>query len=59
MRDLLMTRSRRLLREKYLKQHNVKDWLRVIAANNNRNLYELRDFNITENEAEENGYKND
>ncbi|CAN6802965.1 unnamed protein product [Brassica oleracea] len=54
-----MTRSRRLLREKYLKQHNVRDWLRVIAANNNRNLYELRDFNITENEAEENGYKND
>ncbi|KAH0870157.1 hypothetical protein HID58_077179, partial [Brassica napus] len=34
-------------------KHNVRDWLRVIAANKDRNLYELRYFNIAENEAEE------
>ncbi|KAF2562860.1 hypothetical protein F2Q70_00018318 [Brassica cretica] len=33
--------------------HNVGDWLRVIAANKDRNLYELRYFNIAENEGEE------
>ncbi|KAF2601045.1 hypothetical protein F2Q68_00012160 [Brassica cretica] len=38
---------------KYLKKHNVRDWLRVIAANKDCNLYELRYFNIAENEAEE------
>jgi len=41
------------LTKKYLKKHNVRDWLRVIAANKDRNLYELRYFNIAENEAEE------
>ncbi|CAG7878322.1 unnamed protein product [Brassica rapa] len=34
-------------------KHNVRDWLRVIAANKDRNLYELRYFNIAENEGEE------
>ncbi|XP_010428897.1 PREDICTED: 60S ribosomal protein L22-2-like isoform X1 [Camelina sativa] len=41
------------LTKKYLKKHNVRDWLRVIAANKDRNLYELRYFNIAENEGEE------
>ncbi|CAH8364721.1 unnamed protein product [Eruca vesicaria subsp. sativa] len=41
------------LTKKYLKKHNVKDWLRVIAVNKDRNLYELRYFNIAENEGEE------
>ncbi|KAH9616468.1 hypothetical protein KSS87_014962 [Heliosperma pusillum] len=41
------------LTKKYLKKHNVRDWLRVIAANKDRNVYELRYFNIAENEAEE------
>jgi len=41
------------LTKKYLKKHNVRDWLRVIAANKDRNLYELRYFNIAENEAED------
>merc|ERR1712166_152925 len=31
---------------KYLKKHNVRDWLRVIASNKDRNTYELRYFNI-------------
>ncbi|CAH8339395.1 unnamed protein product [Eruca vesicaria subsp. sativa] len=30
------------LTKKYLKKHNVRDWLRVIAANKDHNLYELR-----------------
>ncbi|CAN8269908.1 unnamed protein product [Cochlearia groenlandica] len=41
------------LTKKYLKKYNVRDWLRVIAANKDRNLYELRYFNIAENEGEE------
>ncbi|KAH7678694.1 Ribosomal protein L22e protein [Dioscorea alata] len=41
------------LTKKYLKKHNVRDWLRVISSNKDRNVYELRYFNIAENEAEE------
>lgn len=41
------------LTKKYLKKHNVRDWLRVIASNKDRNVYELRYFNIAENEGEE------
>ena len=41
------------LTKKYLKKHNVRDWLRVIASNKDRSVYELRYFNIAENEAEE------
>ncbi|GJW64579.1 60S ribosomal protein L22-2 [Tanacetum coccineum] len=41
------------LTKKYLKKHNVRDWLRVIASNKERNVYELRYFNIAENEGEE------
>ncbi|PWA63281.1 60S ribosomal protein L22-2 [Artemisia annua] len=37
----------------YLKKHNVRDWLRVIASNKDHNVYELRYFNIAENEGEE------
>ena len=40
------------LTKKYLKKHNVRDWLRVVASNKDRNVYELRYFNI-ENEGEE------
>jgi large subunit ribosomal protein L22e len=31
----------------------VRDWLRVIASNKDRTVYELRYFNIAENEAED------
>ncbi|WVZ56896.1 hypothetical protein U9M48_007364 [Paspalum notatum var. saurae] len=41
------------LTKKYLKKHNVRDWLRVIASNTDRSVYELRYFNIAENEGEE------
>jgi Ribosomal L22e protein family len=41
------------LTKKYLKKHNVRDWLRVIASNKERSVYELRYFNIAENEGEE------
>lgn len=41
------------LTKKYLKKHNVRDWLRVIASNKDRNIYEVRYFNIAENEGEE------
>ncbi|CAN6300963.1 unnamed protein product, partial [Urochloa humidicola] len=41
------------LTKKYLKKHNVRDWLRVIASNKDRSVYELRYFNIAENEGEE------
>ncbi|KAF5937347.1 hypothetical protein HYC85_024853 [Camellia sinensis] len=39
--------------KKYLKKNNVRDWLRVIASNKDRNVYELRYFNIAENEGED------
>jgi len=41
------------LTKKYLKKHNVRDWLRVIASNKDRSVYELRYFNIADNEGEE------
>ncbi|KAK4744547.1 hypothetical protein SAY87_010859 [Trapa incisa] len=41
------------LTKKYLKKHNVRDWLRVIASNKDRTIYELRYFNIAENEGED------
>ncbi|KAF3322776.1 60S ribosomal protein L22-2-like protein [Carex littledalei] len=41
------------LTKKYLKKHNVRDWLRVISSNKDRSVYELRYFNIAENEGEE------
>merc|ERR1711967_214088 len=41
------------LTKKYLKKHNVRDWLRVVASNKDRSVYELRYFNIADNEAEE------
>merc|ERR1712087_457259 len=34
---------------KYLKKHNVRDWLRVVASNKDRSVYELRYFNIADN----------
>jgi S-adenosylmethionine synthetase len=41
------------LTKKFLKKHNVRDWLRVIASNKERNTYELRYFNIADNEGED------
>ncbi|XP_059659562.1 large ribosomal subunit protein eL22y-like isoform X2 [Cornus florida] len=41
------------LTKKFLKKHNVRDWLRVISSNKDRNVYELRYFNIAENEGED------
>lgn len=41
------------LTKKFLKKHNVRDWLRVIASNKDRNVYELRYFNIADQGDEE------
>ncbi|KAK3276120.1 60S ribosomal protein L22 [Cymbomonas tetramitiformis] len=41
------------LTKKYLKKNGVRDWLRVIASNKDRSVYELRYFNIADNEAED------
>lgn len=49
----MLLRYLKYLTKKYLKKHNVRDWLRVIASNKDRNVYELRYFNIAENEGEE------
>ncbi|RAL42539.1 hypothetical protein DM860_011157 [Cuscuta australis] len=38
------------LTKKYLKKNSVRDWLRVISSNKDKNVYELRYFNIAENE---------
>ncbi|KAF9681552.1 hypothetical protein SADUNF_Sadunf05G0013400 [Salix dunnii] len=50
---IMMIRYLKYLTKKYLKKHNVRDWLRVISSNKDRNVYELRYFNIAENEGEE------
>ncbi|KZV40796.1 hypothetical protein F511_22237 [Dorcoceras hygrometricum] len=41
------------LTKKYLKKHSVRDYLRVIASNKDRNVYELRYFNIAEQKGDE------
>merc|ERR1712060_527782 len=41
------------LTKKYLKKHNVRDWLRVVASNKDRSVYELRYFNIADNDVED------
>ena len=33
---------------RYLKKHSVRDWLRVVASNKDRSVYELRYFNIAD-----------
>ncbi|EMS45968.1 60S ribosomal protein L22-2 [Triticum urartu] len=56
MLDLIHSHFLRYLKyltKKYLKKHNVRDWLRVISSNKDRSVYELRYFNIAENEGEE------
>jgi large subunit ribosomal protein L22e len=37
----------------FLLQHNVRDWLRVIASNKDRSVYELRYFNIADQAEDE------
>eukprot|EP00274_Cyanoptyche_gloeocystis_P008295 CAMPEP_0196655704 /NCGR_PEP_ID=MMETSP1086-20130531/6018_1 /TAXON_ID=77921 /ORGANISM="Cyanoptyche gloeocystis , Strain SAG4.97" /LENGTH=127 /DNA_ID=CAMNT_0041988161 /DNA_START=69 /DNA_END=452 /DNA_ORIENTATION=+ len=39
------------LTKKYLKKHSLRDWLRVVSSN--KTTFELRYFNIHENEEEE------
>lgn len=41
------------LTKKFLKKHNVRDWLRVIASNKDRSVYELRYFNIADQGEDE------
>jgi large subunit ribosomal protein L22e len=41
------------LTKKFLKKHNVRDWLRVIASNKDRSVYELRYFNIADQAEDE------
>ncbi|VFQ88761.1 unnamed protein product [Cuscuta campestris] len=41
------------LTKKYLKKNSVRDWLRVISSNKDKSVYELRYFNIAENETED------
>eukprot|EP00793_Prasinoderma_coloniale_P006309 PRCOL_00001139-RA len=45
-------RYMKYLTKKYLKKHNVRDWLRVIASNKDRNTYELRYFDIASDDAD-------
>mmetsp|Transcript_31206 Transcript_31206/g.56649 ORF Transcript_31206/g.56649 Transcript_31206/m.56649 type:complete len:128 (-) Transcript_31206:564-947(-) len=51
--DKMSKRYLKYLTKKYLKKHNVRDWLRVIASNKDKSVYELRYFNISGNEEEE------
>merc|ERR1712212_459273 len=41
------------LAKKYMKKQNLRDWLRVVAPNNSKDTYELRYFNINNEEDEE------
>jgi large subunit ribosomal protein L22e len=49
----LSKRYLKYLTKKYLKKHNVRDWLRVIASSKDRNVYELRYFNIANQEEDD------
>jgi len=46
----LSKRYMKYLTKKYLKKHELRDWLRVIA--NSKDSYELRYFNINQEENE-------
>jgi len=48
----LAKRYLKYLTKKYLKKNGVRDWLRVIASNKDRSVYELRYFNIADNDAD-------
>ncbi|GMP76509.1 hypothetical protein CsSME_00033151 [Camellia sinensis var. sinensis] len=50
---LVVFKYLKYLTKKYLKKHNVRDWLRVLASNKDSIIYELRCFNIAENEGED------
>ncbi|KAG7644856.1 putative 60S ribosomal protein L22-1 [Arabidopsis thaliana] len=39
------------LTNKYLKKYNLRDWLRVIASNKDKNVYEVRYFRIDDEVA--------
>ncbi|KAG7652848.1 Ribosomal protein L22e [Arabidopsis suecica] len=39
------------LSKKYLKKYNLRDWLRVIASNKDKNIYEVRYFRIDDEVA--------
>lgn len=48
---LPVVRYLKYLTKKYLKKHNLRDWLRVVA--NTKESYELRYFQINQDEEEE------
>ena len=52
-RYYLQVRYLKYLTKKFLKKHNVRDWIRVISSNKDRNVYELRYFNIENDEPGE------
>lgn len=39
--DCLLFRALKYLTKKYLKKHNVRDWLRVVAPNNDHKYYDV------------------
>jgi large subunit ribosomal protein L22e len=41
------------LTKKFLKKHNVRDFLRVLSSDKDRSVYELRYFNINNEDDEE------
>ncbi|KAG8225071.1 hypothetical protein J437_LFUL000050 [Ladona fulva] len=41
------------LTKKYLKKNNLRDWLRVVASDKDKNAYELKYFQINNQEDEE------
>lgn len=41
------------LTRKYLKKHNVRDFMRVVASNDDRAVYELRYFKVSTGDEEE------
>jgi large subunit ribosomal protein L22e len=42
----LSKRYLKYLTKKYLKKHNVRDWLHVVASPKDRQAYELKYFNV-------------
>lgn len=55
---LIGKRYLKYLTKKYLKKHNVRDWLHVVASPKDRQAYELKYFNVA-HEGDDDGEGSD
>ena len=49
----IFVRYLKYLTKKYMKKNNLRDWLRVVSPSTSKDTYELRYFNINNDEEDE------